>query len=302
MRVLGLLLVGLAFTASACGHKSDPNAPQVEQGGAVQSAARAWAVEIPDFARDLFDALAEHSALVTDMVGTWNTPQQVSPNEVATVRERFHELLLRAQALPGGTPEINEVNSTLVQALTLFEQAYDDYEAGLEQGRFKLLKEGDDLIARASAEVTKAQPSLEKVIGAPAEGTISAEAQKIAEAVRAANVELRKVLDANLAMLGALKRSDLDQAEKQANGGKRHADLALLRLESLPPSSYDELQDFQQDMIHGYQLVSSGFGSYAKGIPKLDLKVIRKGDEQTKTGLEDISEATQNLFTFLRSQ
>lgn len=302
MRFLGLLLVGLAFTVSACGHKSDPNAPQVEQGGTVQTAARAWAVEMPAFARDFFDALAAHAAFTSEMVGAWNTPQQASPDEVAALRERFHELRLRAQALPEGTPEIQEVNSALVQGLTLTERAYDDYQAAIEQGRYELMTKGDDLIVRAQAEFNKAQPTLEKILGTPAEGTIVADALKMQAAVRAANVEVREVLDINLAMVNALKQSDINHAAKLAKEAKRHADRALSRLEALPPSDYDELQMFLQDTIHGYQLVSDGFDSYVKGIAQLDLNIIRKGDDETKTGFKEINEATVNFFKFLRAQ
>jgi hypothetical protein len=52
MRSLGLLIVAVAVAVSACDDKSDPSAPQVEQGGTVQTAARAWATEMPDFSRD----------------------------------------------------------------------------------------------------------------------------------------------------------------------------------------------------------------------------------------------------------
>jgi hypothetical protein len=78
MRSLGLLIVAVAVAVSACDDKSDPSAPQVEQGGTVQTAARAWATEMPDFSRDFTDALApfdeqmrEHLArLVVDRMQT----------------------------------------------------------------------------------------------------------------------------------------------------------------------------------------------------------------------------------------
>ena len=80
MRYLGLLLVAVAVAVSACDDKSD--APQVQQGGTSGAAARAWAVEMPDFTRDLFDALAEHVAFTGDILATWGTPQQPSRSRV----------------------------------------------------------------------------------------------------------------------------------------------------------------------------------------------------------------------------
>lgn len=300
MRFLGLLLVGLACTVSGCGHKSDPNAPQVEQGGTVQTAARAWALEMPAFERDLFDALAAHAALTSEMVGTSN--QQVSPAQVAAVGARFHELYLRARLLPNGTSEIDKVNSALEQGLALIDRAYDDYQAGLEQGRPKLLQEGDGLIVRAQAELAKAEPAMEQVVGRPPEGTIVAEALKIQTAARAANGELIEAFHINHALLLALKRADLKQATKLAAQAKHHVDQGLARLEALPRSDYDQLQAYLQDMIGGYQLVSDGFDSYVKGIPQLDLTALRKGDEQIKAGYKKINNAAQTFFVFLRSQ
>ena len=107
MRYLALLLVAFAVAVSACDDKSD--APQVEQSGRPGAAARQWASEMPAFYRDLNDALAEHAAFISDVLATWGTPQQPPASRVISNQARFNGLLLRAQALPEGTPEINVV-------------------------------------------------------------------------------------------------------------------------------------------------------------------------------------------------
>jgi hypothetical protein len=103
-------------------------------------------------------------------------------------------------------------------------------------------------------------------------------------------------------MLSAMKNADLKQAARLAAEAKRQAHQALSALEALPQPDYDQLEEFLQDTIRGYQLVSEGFDSYSRGIPQLDLKRLRKGDEQTKSGLREINQATQDFFQFLRSQ
>lgn len=297
MRSLGILLVGLALAVSACGHKSDPNAPQVEQGGTVQTAARAWAAEVPDLARDVLDALAETAAWSNDLVETWGTPQQVPPS-----RARFHQLLLRAQALPEGTPEIHLVNLALVRALTLMERAYDKYLAGLEQGRVRLLVEGDALLQQADAEFARVQPTMEKVVGAPSEGTVAAEVLKIRPVYRAANLEASEAFDLSVKMAVALKHGDLRQAAKLAGQAKRHVDRGLSGLEALSPPDYDELRAFLQNTVNGYRLLSDGFASYNEGIKNLDLKLLRQANQQTKLGFQDVNGAVEDLLRFLRSQ
>src|SRR6187551_1149846 len=102
MRYLSLLLVAVAVAISACDDKS--GAPQVEQSGTMGAAAREWASEMPDFYRDLTDALAEHAAFISDVLVTWGTPQQPPASRLVFNQARFNGLLLRAQRLPEGTP------------------------------------------------------------------------------------------------------------------------------------------------------------------------------------------------------
>jgi len=297
-----LLVLAVAMAVSACDHKSDPSAPQVEQGGTVQTAARAWATEMPDFTRDLFDALAEHAALISDMVTTWRTPQQPPRSRLVFIQARFNGLRLRAQELPEGTPEIQAVNSALVRGLGLAVEAYDNYLAGYEEGRFKLLEHGAELIGQAQAEFARVNPIIEKVLGVPSEGTIVAEAKKMSPALFAAEAESNKAFDLVSGSTTALKHGDVERAAKLATEAKRHVDQGLSGLEVLEPPDYDELQTFLEKTIAGYRLLSEGFASYLKGIEKLDPKLIREGIQKAETGFQAVNDATEELFRFLRSQ
>ena len=182
MRYLGLLLVAVAVAVSACDDKSD--APQVQQGGTSGAAARRWAVEMPDFTRDLFDALAEHAAFTGDILATWGTPAnrkkspKLSPSIFILIQARFNGLRLRAQALPEGTPEINAVNLALVRGLDVAVQAYDSYLARIEEGRFKPLGARRRAYGPSASRLARARPALKKVLGVPTEGTIVAEGKE----------------------------------------------------------------------------------------------------------------------------
>jgi hypothetical protein len=182
------------------------------------------------FSRDLLDALAEHAALSSDLVGSWGTPQQIPPSRVTALRDHFHELLLRAQALPDGTPEIHAVNLAVVEGLTLMQAAYDKYLAGLEQANLKLLGQGDRLIKEADTQFTKVLPAIEKVVGGPSEGTIVAEVLKLRPVVQQANIELTQALALNAKMLAEVKHGSLKQATKLAAEAKRHVDRGISRL------------------------------------------------------------------------
>ena len=302
MRSLGLLIVAVAVAVSACDDKSDPSAPQVEQGGKVQTAARAWATEIPDFSRDLLDALAAHAAFTNDLISTWGTPQQPPRSRLVFIQARFNGLRLRAQALPEGTPEIQAVNSALVRGLGLAVEAYDSYLAGYEEGRLKPMEHGDELIGQAQAEFARLQPTIEKVVGVPSEGTIVAEAKKMSPALFTADAEANKAFDLVLDSTTAVKHGDVKRAAKLATQAKRHVDKGLSGLEALQPPDYDELQAYLQKTIDGYQLLSDGFATYVKGIEKLDPKLIRKGFQKATTGFQEVNDATEELFQFLRSQ
>jgi hypothetical protein len=300
MRYLGLLLVAVAVAVSACDDKSD--APQVQQGGTSGAAARRWAVEMPDFTRDLFDALAEHAAFTGDILATWGTPQQPPRSRVIFIQARFNGLRLRAQALPEGTPEINAVNLALVRGLDLAVQAYDSYLAGIEEGRFRPMAHGDELMAQAQAEFARARPALEKVLGVPTEGTIVAEGKRISPALYVAQAEADKALDLLMDSAPALKHRDFKEAAKLATEAKRHVDKGLSGLEALEPPDYDELQAYLKKTIDGYRLLSAGVASYVKGIKKLDPKLIREAAQKAEQGLQEVSDATEELFRFLRSQ
>jgi hypothetical protein len=257
---------------------------------------------MPDFGRDLLDALAEHAALTSDLITTWGTPQQPPRSRLVFIQARFNGLRLRAQALPEGTPEIQAVNSALVRGLALAVEAYDSYLAGYEEGRFKPMEHGDELIAQAQAEFARVQPTIEKVLGVPPEGTIVAEGKKMSPALFAAEAESNKAFDLALDSTTAVKHGDFKRAAKLATEAKRHVDKGLSGLEALQPPDHDELQAYLQKTIDGYQLLSDGFGGLVKGIEKLDPKLIREGLQKAATGFQEVNDATEELFRFLRSK
>jgi hypothetical protein len=135
MRSLGLLLaVSLVAVATGCSHKSASQAtsPQLKQGGSTQAAAE-WATAVEDFAPGFYSVLADHASLTAELIGAWGTARQPDSSRVMLIKNRIHTLLIEAQTLPGGTPEIEDVNGAVVRGLTLMERAYDDYLAGLRR-------------------------------------------------------------------------------------------------------------------------------------------------------------------------
>jgi hypothetical protein len=157
-------------------------------------------------------------------------------------------------------------------------------------------------MAQAQDEFAKARPAIAKVVGVPPEGTIAAEAEKIRPALYSVQAEANKAVDLFLDSASALKHHDLKEAAKLATEAKRHVDKGLSRLEALETPDYDELKAFLQETIDGYRLLSDGLASYARGIEKLEPKLIREGALKAEKGSQDVSDAQEELFRFLRSQ
>ena len=140
------------------------------------------------------------------------------------------------------------------------------------------------------------------MLGVPAEGTIAAEARRITPAVSTASAEADKALDLLLDSAKALRRGDDKQAAKLAIAAKRHVDKGLLGLEALEPSDHEELQTYLQKTIAGYRLFSKGITSYARGIEELDFKLLEESALKSQAGFQEVYDASEDLFRFLRSQ
>jgi len=111
-----------------------------------------------------------------------------------------------------------------------------------------------------------------------------------------------KALDLLTESASALKFRFFKEAAKLATEAKRHVDKGLSRLEALEPPDYDELQAYLQKTIDGYRLLSDGVASYVKGIKKFDPKLIREAAQKFEQGLQEVNDAAEELFRFLRSQ
>ena len=304
MRSLGpLLAVSLVALATGCSHKSassQPTSPQLKQGGSAQAAAEEWATAVEDFAPGFYAVLADHASLTAELIGTWGTPRQPDSSRVMLIKNRIHTVLIEAQTLPGGTREIEDVNGAVVRGLTFMERAYDDYLAGLHTGRLRLLEEGDELVGKAVAEFTRAQPSFRKVVGTPT-GGLDAEVQLLAPVVRAANIEVNDAVDLYGEMIPAIKQGDLTQAKELADEAKRHIDHGLSRLKALSKPENPQLQGYLERMIGAFQLLSVGSDAYLRGLASLDLDQLRLADEKTKRGFTEVYRASEELLRYAQT-
>ena len=88
--------LGSAVGCCGCGglclrRQADPPSPGPNRAGRARGGGRRrWAVEMPDFTRDLFDALAEHAAFTGDILATWGTSSQQKKNPPRSKRAHFH--------------------------------------------------------------------------------------------------------------------------------------------------------------------------------------------------------------------
>jgi hypothetical protein len=212
------LVLSAALVVSACSGGSSESKPQVEQSGSVEQAAETWADAARPFILDLYDAYGEQAALAAEMVGTWKT-DDFPTLQIEASQNRFQSLLDEARALPGGTPEIDEVNAALERGLALIVRAHGQWLMGSETGRFALVERGDRYFLQAQDKFRSARPALERVVGEP-EGTFAVEVTDLSDAVRPANVEADRALTANADMIDALERGDWRAAGKKAAGAQ----------------------------------------------------------------------------------
>jgi hypothetical protein len=290
----------VALVVSACSGGSSESKPQVKQGGSVEQAAETWADAARPFIRDLYDAFGEQAALAAEMVGTWKTDDFPS-SQIEALKDRFQTLLDEARALPGGTPEIDEVNAALERGLALVVRAHGQWLMGSETSRFALLERGDRYYLRAQDEFRSARPALERVVGEP-EGTFAEEASDLSDAVRPANLYADRALTANADMIDALERGDWRAAGKKAAEAQALFGRSVSRLEAVPVPTDEDLRTFLRDLIAGRRLMQAAFGDYRRGIAARDLGLLTAGDRKFKDGYRLVTKASEQLTAVAKAR
>jgi hypothetical protein len=291
-----VLLILPALVLAGCGDSS-----QVEAGGTVGEAARAWSdVADPLVNKDFADALVAHTALMRSMVGRWGVNQQSFRPPIIEGRRRFRSLLAKARALPSGSQEINDVNRGFVRALELMVSAYDDYLAGVSSSKFERIDAGDEKMLRAQAKIAELRPALDRIFGKP-EG-FAGELRDLSTVGSLISIQANEALRANSDMLDALEEGRWTRAARKSKEAGRRFRAIVERLERVPEPKDPRLARFLDDLLSGYRLVADGFADYDRGLAARDIPALRLGDGKVRRGLVRVETATERLFRTVRTE
>jgi hypothetical protein len=286
-----LLLAALVLGSTGCGETE-----QVNAGGTVQEAARAWVEEARILERGLADAVVAHTAFTRQIAGKWDTDRSFMPRPAGDVRRRFQRLLAQARGLPKGSAEINAANATLVRGLSQSVKAYDEYLIGLKTGRFAHMEAGDKHWSRATLELSRVRPMLDDVVGKPT-SAFERELRELTTTLRPVlSTQADRALVTNSDMIDALERGKWGVARMKSAAAGRQFRAIVRRLERVPEPRDPRLADFLDKTIEGYRLITAAFVDYDRGLPTRDNALLTAGDRKFQRGFKLTQKAAADLI------